>query len=108
MNITEVKIIKLQDSKTLALVNITIDDEFVVSGLKILEGANGLWVAYPNRKDAKGEYRDIAFPITKEARQTIQDKVLAKYQPNEMYEDVKKGIDKHNGGLDVQEDDLPF
>jgi stage V sporulation protein G len=114
MNITNVKIHKLENSKTLALANITIDNDFVVSGLKVLNGQNGYWVAMPNRKKQDGEYQDIAFPVTKEARQAIQDKVLAKFhethshaefssnEAKQVYEDVKYEP------IDVNEEDLPF
>ena len=113
MKITEVKIYKLTDSKTLALASITLDNEFVVSGLKILNGKNGLWVAMPNRKDSKNEYHDIAFPITREAREQIQSSVLDKYgvQDNiqDFVQDVSKGVkNREQAILDVPEDLLPF
>ena len=109
MNITQVKVFKMEDSKTLAFATITIDNDFVVTGLKVLDGKNGLWVAMPNRKDKDNEYHDIAFPVTREARETIQRSVLEKYQPfiNETAEQVYNDI-KDDGGIDVDEDDLPF
>ena len=78
MNITQVKVTKLTDSKTLAFASITFDECFVVTGLKVLNGKNGLWVAMPNRKKDE-EYIDTAFPITKEFRQTVIDAVLNEY-----------------------------
>ena len=117
MNITEVKIYRLQDSKTLALVSITIDNEFVVSGLKVLDGQNGIWVAMPNRKDSKNEYHDIAFPITKEARTNIQRVVLDKFNSfeDEHFEPPKLGKEsEHRVGYEKVEviddnlDNLPF
>jgi stage V sporulation protein G len=117
MNITAVKIYPLKDSKTLALASITIDSDFVVSGLKVLDGQNGVWVAMPNRKDSKNEYHDIAFPISKEARSTIQKVVIDKYYSldDERFEPpVIEGKSEHRTGydkapsIDVVEDDLPF
>jgi len=117
MNITEVKVYRLQDSKTLALVSITIDNEFVVSGLKVLDGQNGLWVAMPNRKDSKNEYHDIAFPITKGARENIQRLVLDKFNSIEGERFTPPNLDndsKHRQGyekaptIDVDEEILPF
>ena len=46
-----------------AVVSITIDEEFVVHDIKIIEGEKGLFIAMPSRKAADGEYRDIAHPI---------------------------------------------
>jgi stage V sporulation protein G len=112
MNITEVKIYPMKDSKVLALANITLDD-FVVSGLKVLDGKNGLWVAMPNRKAQSGEYHDIAFPVTKEAREHIQTKVLKAYHDNtgtyvEVGKQNRKNNEKDWKDIDVEESDLPF
>lgn len=59
--------------------SITIDSCIVISEIKIIDGKNGLFVAFPNRKLSNGEYKDIAFPITKEARQQIVDAILEEY-----------------------------
>jgi stage V sporulation protein G len=121
MNITEVKIYRLQDSKTLALVSITIDSEFVVSGLKVLDGQNGLFVAMPSKKNNKEnsekKYYDIAFPITKGARENIQRLVLDKFNSIEGERFTPPNLDndsKHRQGyekaptIDVDEEILPF
>lgn len=116
MLITQVKIYPLTDSKTKALCSITINDEFVITGLKVLSGANGIWVAMPNRKDNKGEYHDIAFPITKEAREEIQNAVILKYDESqgspagqEIFESVSESFKKKESlELDIDADLLPF
>ena len=63
-----------------AVVSITIDDEFVVHDIKIIEGEKGLFIAMPSRKAADGEYRDIAHPINSDTRDRIQKLILEKYQ----------------------------
>ena len=63
-----------------AVVSITIDEEFVVHDIKIIEGEKGLFIAMPSRKAADGEYRDIAHPINSETRERIQRLILEKYQ----------------------------
>lgn len=63
-----------------AVVSITIDDEFVVHDIKVIEGEKGLFIAMPSRKTSDGEYRDIAHPINSETRSEIQDLILSKYQ----------------------------
>jgi len=123
MNITEVKIYKLQDSKTLALASITIDNEFVVTGLRVLNGQNGLWVSMPSRKNKEGTvnkdgspklYSDVCFPITREARQNIIDLVLAKYSVQDSVQDIIKPPsrlihDNKEVEFDVDDDSLlPF
>ena len=63
-----------------AVVSITIDEEFVVHDIKVIEGEKGLFIAMPSRKAADGEYRDIAHPINSETREQIQKLILEKYQ----------------------------
>ena len=63
-----------------AVVSITLDDEFAVHDIKIIEGEKGLFIAMPSRKTTDGEYRDIAHPINSETRDRIQKIILEKYE----------------------------
>ncbi len=69
-----------QDSKMKAIVSITIDDEFVVHDIKVIEGEKGLFIAMPSKKANDGEYRDIAHPINSETRDRIQSIILDSYE----------------------------
>ena len=63
MEITDVRVRKVAlDGKMRAIVSITLDNEFVVHDIKVIEGEKGVFVAMPSRKSATGEYRDI--PLT--------------------------------------------
>ena len=63
-----------------AVVSITLDDEFVVHDITILEGAKGLFIAMPSKKASDGEYRDIAHPINSQTRESIQKVILESYE----------------------------
>lgn len=81
MNITDVRVRKVtKEGKMKAVVSITIDDEFVVHDIKVIEGDKGLFIAMPSRKATDGEYRDIAHPINSETRDRIQNIILDKYE----------------------------
>ena len=81
MNITDVRVRKMtKEGKMKAVVSITIDEEFVVHDIKVIEGEKGLFIAMPSRKAADGEYRDIAHPINSDTRDRIQNLILEKYQ----------------------------
>jgi stage V sporulation protein G len=81
MNITDVRLRKVNtDGKMKAIASITIDDAFVVRDIRVIEGQNGLFVAMPSRKTPDGEFRDIAHPITPEARELIQSAILREYE----------------------------
>ncbi|MDO4621034.1 MAG: septation regulator SpoVG [Lachnospiraceae bacterium] len=87
MNITDVRVRKVsKEGKMKAVVSITIDDEFVVHDIKVIEGEKGLFIAMPSRKAADGEYRDIAHPINSETRAEIQDIILGKYEETLAFE----------------------
>jgi stage V sporulation protein G len=81
MQITDVRIRKIdKEGKMKAVVSITIDDEFVVHDIKIIEGEKGMFIAMPSRKANDGEYRDIAHPINSGTRGMIQNLILKKYE----------------------------
>lgn len=81
MQITDVRIRKVtKESKMKAVVSITLDNEFVVHDIKVIEGEKGLFIAMPSRKATDGEYRDIAHPINSETRDRIQRMILEKYE----------------------------
>jgi len=81
MEITDVRVRKVaKEGKMKAVVSITIDDEFVVHDIKVIEGEKGLFIAMPSRRSGDGEYRDIAHPINSQIRGMIQDMVLQRYE----------------------------
>jgi len=81
MNITDVRVRKVaKEGKLKAVVSITIDDEFVVHDIKVIEGEKGLFIAMPSKKTLSGEYRDIAHPINSVTREQIQSMILARYE----------------------------
>lgn len=81
MQITDVRVRKVtKEGKMKAVVSITLDNEFVVHDIKVIEGEKGLFIAMPSRKAADGEYRDIDHPINSETRERIQSIILEKYE----------------------------
>ena len=81
MNITDVRVRKVtKEGKMKAVVSITIENEFVVHDIKLIEGEKGLFIAMPSRKAADGEYRDIAHPINSDTRARIQRIILDAYE----------------------------
>ena len=69
-----------KDGKMKAVVSITLDDEFVVHDIKVIEGEKALFISMPSRKASDGEYRDIAHPINSETRERIQTIILEQYE----------------------------
>jgi len=80
IEITEVRVSLRNDDKLKAFVSITLNDSFVVRGLKIIHGNSGLFVAMPSRKRADGQHQDLAHPINDQTRRYLTEKVMAEYQ----------------------------
>lgn len=88
MNITDVRIRKVEkEGKMKAVASITLDGEFVVHDIKIIDGEKGLFIAMPSRKTGEGEYRDIAHPINSETRSILEHIVLEHYEKSALQED---------------------
>ena len=85
MQSTDVRVRKIEkEGKMKAIVSITMDNEFVIHDIKVIEGEKGLFIAMPSRKAADGEYRDIAHPINSATRDMIQSVILSKYEMTAM------------------------
>ena len=81
MKITDIKIRKINAAGRMkAVVSVTFDDEFVVHDIKVIEGADKLFVAMPSRKTPEGDFRDIAHPINSGTRDVIQSEIIKKYE----------------------------
>ena len=81
MQITDVRVRKVaKEGKLKAVVSITMDEEFVVHDIKVIEGEKGLFIAMPSKKAVDGEYRDIAHPIKSETREKIQSIIIENYE----------------------------
>lgn len=81
MQITGVRVRRVaKEGKLKAVASITLDEEFVVHDIKVIEGEKGLFIAMPSKKSADGEYRDIAHPINSGTRENMQNLILAKYE----------------------------
>ena len=64
MEVTDVRLRRVQtDGRMRAIASITLDDEFVVHDIRVIDGNTGLFVAMPSKRTPDGEFRDIAHPI---------------------------------------------
>lgn len=79
--VTNVQVFPFNLGNMKGLAAIVLNDQFLVRGIRIMDGENGLFVNYPNDPFYKGEdFRCIAQPITRQLREHIENCVLEKYQ----------------------------
>ncbi|MBS4201481.1 septation regulator SpoVG [Bacillus sp. FJAT-49732] len=80
MEVTDVRLRRVNtEGRMRAIASITLDNEFVVHDIRVIDGNNGLFVAMPSKRTPDGEFRDIAHPINSNTRSKIQDVVLTEY-----------------------------
>lgn len=79
MEITDVRVFPVNEEKLKAFVSIILDDCFVISDIKIINGNSGLFLSMPSKKRKNGSFRDIAHPLNNETRKLIEEKVFEKY-----------------------------
>ena len=81
MQITDIRVRRIvKEGKMKAVVSVTLDDEFVVHDIKVIEGEKGLFIAMPSKKASDGEYRDIAHPINSTTRDAMQKQIMEAYE----------------------------
>ena len=80
MEITQVKVFPVEEEKLKAYVSIVLDDCFLVSDLKIIQGPNGQFISMPSKRKKNGEFKDIAHPLNRETREVMERRILEEYQ----------------------------
>src|SRR5687767_6695103 len=80
MEITDVKVIPVEDEKLKAFVSIVFDQCFVVTDIKVIHGPKGLFVSMPSKKRKDGTFKDIAHPLNNQMRQYLEEKILTVYR----------------------------
>ena len=82
MDVTHCTVYLLKEpmGKTKALAQVVMNDQLQLTGLRVVDGSNGLFVSYPNDPSYKGDdYRSLFYPVTRELREHIEDVVLEQY-----------------------------
>ena len=98
MEITDVKVIPVDDEKLKAFVSIVFDQCFVVTDVKIIQGPKGLFVSMPSKKRKDGTFKDIAHPLNNQMRQYLEDKVLSVYKQQAAQSGAASGGPGSGGG----------
>ena len=80
MEITQVKVFPVEEEKLKAYVSIVLDDCFLVSDLKVIQGPNGLFISMPSKRKKNGEFKDVAHPLNRETREMMERRILAEYE----------------------------
>lgn len=82
LGLSNVQVFPLKEpaGKTRAFARLIIADQLQLTGLRIVDGANGLFVSYPNDPAYRGDdYRSLFYPVTRELRDAIEEAVISQY-----------------------------
>ena len=80
MEITQVKVFPVEEERLKAYVSIVLDDCFLVSDLKVIQGPNGVFVSMPSKRKKNGEFKDVAHPLNRETRERMERRILSEYE----------------------------
>lgn len=82
MEITKVKVTKSEgnNSKLLAYVDVTVDDSIAIHGIKVIQGDEKIFIAFPSVRKSDGAYSDIVHPINSKVRKSFEDAILSEYE----------------------------
>jgi stage V sporulation protein G len=80
MEITQVKVFPVEEERLKAYVSIVLDDCFLVSDLKVIQGPNGVFVSMPSKRKKNGEFKDIAHPLNRDTREKMERRILSEYE----------------------------
>lgn len=100
MEVTDVRLRRVQtDGRMRAIASITLDNEFVVHDIRVIDGNTGLFVAMPSKRTPDGEFRDIAHPINSTTRNKIQEIILNEYHNSSEEEATEKAEELEGIGV---------
>lgn len=105
MVISDVRVRKICDTgKMRGIVSVTLDDQFVIHDIKVIQGQNGYFIAMPSRKTADGEFKDICHPIKASVRSQIEKAVLKAFD-EALQEEAKNRTIQDDLVVDMEDDD---
>lgn len=84
MQIKNITLKKIQKGNLKAVGSINFEDIFVVHGIRLIEGQDGLFLSFPARIKKDGNFLDIAHPINSDFRTMLTDEVIKKYKELEI------------------------
>ncbi len=68
------------ESNLKAFADVSFAGVFIVKGIKVVEGKNGLFVSMPSEKGKDGKWYNTVYPSTDELKQQLSEAVLEAYK----------------------------
>ena len=103
----KVNVLVNSENRVKAMASVTFDNIFVVTGIKVVEGQNGVFIAMPQRKTASGEYKDVCFPLTADFRKEISGEIIDAYN-KEVAKNQNNIPENFTNSYDFMDEGLPF
>ena len=101
MNITQVKVFPVSEEKLKAYVSIVLDECFLVSDLKVIQGPNGLFISMPSKRKKNGEFKDVAHPLNRETRELMERRILEEYERARVNDPGEAAASAHARGAET-------
>jgi len=80
LNITEIRVKKINKGDLLAAASICIDNCFIIREIKLLNGKNGRYISMPKRRVKNKDFKqDFSYPINEETRLQLLEAISEQY-----------------------------
>lgn len=79
LNISEIRIKKINNGKFLGYASIQLDDCFIIDGIELYDGEKGRYILMPLNPKMRKTRKNSSYPITNEARNQILEAVSEKF-----------------------------
>lgn len=83
LHVTQVQVFPINqpENKLKALARVVLNEQIMLTSLRVYHGSKGLFVSYPNDPTHQGEdYGQLFYPVTRELRDEIENTILAEYR----------------------------
>lgn len=81
------------DGAIKAVVNVILSGDYAVGPFRVMGGPNGLFVTYPKRQGGDGNWYSTFRPLSRDARQRLEERILTAY----------RDVDESSGGNKSEE-----
>ncbi|WP_294655071.1 SpoVG family protein [uncultured Fusobacterium sp.] len=80
MKVTDIKIRLKDEKKVKAIVEVTLDNQLIIHGIRLVQTDKAFVITMPHFKGKGDKYLDLVHPANADFRKYLTDEIVTKYQ----------------------------
>ncbi len=80
MKVTDIKIRLKDEKKVKAIVEVTLDNQLIIHGIRLVQTDKAFVITMPHFKGKGDKYLDLVHPANANFRKYLTDEIVTKYQ----------------------------